>query len=861
METTLGVFLHDIGKFMQRAHGSVKNMSPKVRQLESVILPVRGGNYTHKHALWSEQFFQWMDDEGLSFPDGINRQQVRDVAVFHHNPTVNGEAGAMGWLCAEADRLSSGLERKAKDEGAEAAGGHGAWDQFIKTALHCPYNAVDLGLGNEEPSVVPLGVLEPGGAIAPVKKAAVESYQEQYQELWKKFAEEFRGVIQTQNAEVFCEGVLSLSERYLFAIPSSTVDQPDISLHDHHRVAAAIAAAAYGWHAETGTLDDAKAIQDRDAKKYRFLVGDLSGIQSTLFQLANEQVKGLNRILRARSFLFGMTVEAAALHCRRELGLPVFSVVQNAGGRLLMLVPATRGMDGKIEQIRRTIEAWIYGRYYGGLSLNLSLSGSFAGKDFLNGRFTSVMEMTGLAAEEGKQRAFSTCADPVHRQADYTNGRCSACGVRPATEVERQDEAEVWRCAACNDEAQFGRKLPRIRALGWMVQGQTREAIPFFGGLFLEGLEEARTPASRFISLSRIYAGGETAPGAAALRFLPNYVPRVRGVDLERYRDLLEPAERDGVAVGDTKTFEMLGLDALERDEEGAWRGEPLLGVLKADVDRLGAVFGEGIQEPVMSRFAAISRMTDFFFTGRLWNLLERDFPDTYTVYSGGDDLLLIGPWIQMPSLAIRLAEEFRQWTGKNPNITISAGLELMKASQPVNLAVGGAEERLERAKDGGRNRVCAFSEDALKWEAFSTQLTQGDPLHGYLRDGTLPLSFVYKILHFAEERKRAETVFDLGSANWRTRYGYQIARQFPKRAETVFDLGSANWRARYGYQIARQFPKREEAGTRAVIQHVNGLLGLNGDLQSTQGEAKYVPPRAAITMAVYRNRKSRGKE
>jgi CRISPR-associated protein Csm1 len=834
METTLGVFLHDIGKFMQRAHGSVKNLSPKVKELDSVLLPVFRGNYTHKHALWSEQFFQWMEDEGLSFPEGINRQQVRDVAVFHHNPTVNGEAGALGWLCAEADRLSSGMERKQKDEDAEATGGKGAWDQFIKTALLCPYNSVDLGLGRFEPHVVPLGVLEPGTGILPVKKAQVECYQDQYHDLWKRFSEEFRALIQTQNAEVFCEGLLSISERYLFAIPSSTMDQPDISLHDHHRVAAAIAAAAYGWHAANGTLDDVKAIRDRGANKFRFLVGDLSGIQSTLFQLANEQVKGLNRILRARSFLFGMIAEAAALHCRRELGLPVFSIVQNAGGRLLLLVPATDDIEEKVERIRQTMEAWMYARYYGALSLNLSLSESFAGADFLDGRFTTVMEMTGVAAEEGKQRAFSTCADPVHRQADYANGRCSACGVRPATERESQAEGDVWRCAACDDEAQLGRRLPRIRALGWTVRSHSKDAIPFFGGLFLEGLDEVPTASSQFVSLSRIYAGHDTAQGAAALRFLPNYVPRVRGLDLERYRELLDPSESDGVALGDTKTFEMLGFDALERDSEGAWRGEPLLGVLKADVDRLGSVFGGGIREPAMSRFAAISRMTDFFFTGRLWNLLENSFPDTYSVYAGGDDLLLIGPWIQMPQLAATLSDDFNQWTGRNPNITISAGMELMKASQPVNRAMQGADRRLERAKNQGRNRICAFSDDALRWDVFLSQLHESEPLHGYLRDGVLPLAFVYKILHFAEERKKAET---------------------------TLDLGAANWRARFGYQIARQFPKRDEPGNQAVIQVVNGLLGLNRQLQSTQGDAIYVPPRAAITIAVYRNRKSRGKE
>ena len=58
-----------------------------------------------------------MEQEGLHFPPGINRDQVRDMAVFHQARDV----GALGWLAAEADRLSSGMDRKPCDyEAVEA---------------------------------------------------------------------------------------------------------------------------------------------------------------------------------------------------------------------------------------------------------------------------------------------------------------------------------------------------------------------------------------------------------------------------------------------------------------------------------------------------------------------------------------------------------------------------------------------------------------------------------------------------------------------------------------------------------------------------------------------------------------------
>jgi len=85
----------------------------------------------------------------------------------------------------------------------------------------------------------------------------------------------------------------ALSERYTWAIPSSTVDLPDISLHDHNRTVAAIATCLHAWHSAHGSLHDEAAIRDRSQPKFRLLAGDLSGIQRTLFKLAQQQVKGV----------------------------------------------------------------------------------------------------------------------------------------------------------------------------------------------------------------------------------------------------------------------------------------------------------------------------------------------------------------------------------------------------------------------------------------------------------------------------------------------------------------------------------------------------------------------------------------
>ncbi len=193
LETALGGMLQDIGKFMQRAHGTVDRISPIVRNRESAVLPTDGrGGYTHKHVLWTEEFFQWMEDEGLQFPPGINPIQVRNMAVFHHKPEAH---GPLGWLAAEADRLSSGMDRKPRDsETAEVEAEPKGWNAFIKTPLRSIFNAANLGLGDPPKYQQPLAELLPDERLLPKPQVDSGDYQTVYLDLWNRFTTAFKAL-------------------------------------------------------------------------------------------------------------------------------------------------------------------------------------------------------------------------------------------------------------------------------------------------------------------------------------------------------------------------------------------------------------------------------------------------------------------------------------------------------------------------------------------------------------------------------------------------------------------------------------------------------------------------------------------
>jgi CRISPR-associated protein Csm1 len=312
-----------------------------------------------------------------------------------------------------------------------------------------------------------------------------------------------------------------------------------------------------------------------------------------------------------------------------------------------------------------------------------------------------------------------------------------------------------------------------------------------------------------------------------ALRYTAHYVPRLSAAEQEKlaYQRALSQEGRQ-TEPGDIKTFEHIALDALEAEQDTLY-GEDLLGIIKADVDRLGAIFSMGVQQPCLGLIAGLSRMMDFFFTARLPQILQEvpEFHSTYVVYAGGDDLLLIGPWRQSLKLLHELRQEFQRYVG-TPQITISAAMELAHPDEPLNRSVRGAEERLERAKNQGKNRVCAISAEAFAWDEFETQLKHSEDLVEYIRSGCLSRSFVYKMLAFDRDRMAC--------------------------MDGKVDSHAASWRARWGYHVKRNLDTKTPENLE-LLGFLNSLFGLNQEFVQA---IKTPSARTAITVALYRNRK-----
>ncbi|GGG15790.1 type III-A CRISPR-associated protein Cas10/Csm1 [Caldovatus sediminis] len=782
LEAALAGLLHDIGKLAQRAHPDEAALRAAYGGdpggTESAILPLRDGRYTHRHALWSDFAIREAEREGLRWPKEVNGARLGAVAVRHHAPRHDDPSD---WILAEADRLASGLERKERDEAEEAHGG-----TFRERELRALLPAIAIGRG-----AVPGAMWHPAEEASPEalppQASAPKDQPRRFGLLWTAWQEGVRAFGRHGlSARRFERALLGLSERLLWAVPSSTVDQPDVSLHEHARAVAAIAAALAAWHGAKDT-NEVAAVKDRSVPKFRLAALDLSGIQKALLRLDGQ--KGASRILRARSFLMGQTVEAALELMLEKLGLPFSSVLLNAGGKAELLLPDLPDLETRLEAVRGELDRWMVAHWQGDLALVLAAGPPFAAGQFLRrGPDNAVAE--GYRQERAKLAAALDAAKlrplagwcgegglvgtgVIPAPFDPARGACASCGVRPAVIETPLDRA--WRCTVCDAACRLGQRLPKAEGFALLEpEAAAREDAPAAlpGGLRLAPWSERGAAARASFAFAREGAG-------SAVFRAPAHVPLVRDPADPRYAHAGIPEDERGAA-GELMTFAAIGAEALEM-HAGRIVGRDLLAIVKADVDFLGRVFADGLgRDRSPARVAQLSRLLDGYFAERLPWLLARRFPTTYTVYAGGDDLLLVAPWRFALPLALALREDFGAFSGGNPNLTLSAGIAFVHPRHPLALAVEEAEEALEAAKRGGRDRLGVFGR-VLSWAGLGATLDLAEALNGAVRAEHLPPTFLHRMRWFAARRRAAEAG-EARAADWNPKWRYQEAR-FLERA------------------------------------------------------------------------------
>lgn len=818
LKIAMAAFMHDMGKFagMEELGISSKDIDEYDRQLYQ---PSYKGRYSHVHAVCTAEFikrqqeFLPMELNNASWGEG---DIFTNLAASHHKPET-----VMQWIIAIADRVSSGWDRDTFENDYNT-GTH--WKDYKKTRLLPIFEQLRINELLSSDSIADYNFRYPLAEVSPANifprqlnetiSASKDSAAREYKDLYNKFSSALKNLAhRDENIALWFEHFDSLMMVYTSHIPAARTGNvvPDVSLYDHCRTTAALAAAIYRYHDQAGTLTE-EAVKSYADNKFLLINGDFRGIQNFIFSRFSESKKFRSKILRGRSFSVSLMAELAADMICRETGLPFTSVVLNAAGKFTIIAPNTPEVKKSVDDARKQINDWLIKFSYGETAINIAIHPASC-NDFVSGNFSELWDRFVRAMDQKKYFGIDMglYGGVVEGYLDsFVNqpglpAICPLCGKRPAMKNPGAFPGEESSaCALCRDHIFIGTGIVKKKSLSVLRQDANilkKEAglfEPVFGRYQITFDEIPGTdPIVNGLLLKQwnLGTGNEDIfHTRTTLKFISGYVPRYTPEDLKDDRLLSsQKSEKkilesiDQVIPGDPKTLNHIAFAAKTKVKE-KYQGIEALGVLKADVDYLGLLMACGLEAKrfTLSRLATLSRQMNYYFAVFLPDFLSSEplFQNIYTVFAGGDDLFLIGPWNRIIDLSRELSQSFADYVCHNPDIHFSAGIVLHKPGTPVDAMAKTAESALESAKSTGRNRLTLFSE-TVTWPMMAELEIIEQTFEKWLDSGWLSRVMFYRLNEFIKMAAREKQIVsekqvylkDMMCTKWRAMLVYAAER------------------------------------------------------------------------------------
>ncbi|GCD77998.1 hypothetical protein JCM31826_14800 [Thermaurantimonas aggregans] len=781
----LAALLHDIGKFFQRADPdgmkTTRLLEPEIRKLESVYCPNQGNYYSHLHVLWTAQFIK---NNNLEFTvDDLNLMRL---ACAHHKPGKIDEQ-----LIALADKLSSGMDRIKSNSINE--NDDNTQKSFKKVRLH---NVMEYVSRPDDYSGIHRFDIQPFEYNSALDASAVKELSfsndkdsftndPKYSEVWQAFSRDIKSIDTKSDLKTWIESFTYVLEKHARFIPSSTVDLPDVSLYDHLRTSAGLAISLYDY-----LIENYKSINEPNVKlpdidtPFALLIGaDLSGIQSFIYNISS---KNAAKSLKGRSFYLQWLIDNVLYCFLKKTGLYRGNVIIDSGGGFHVLAPNTAQVRQTVDELRTTINEWLFNNFGTRLFISIDYI-EITSKNLLQQEDISIPSLADKWTELHKklERHKVQRYDKMFISED-AYPKFFEPGIAPKFDdiddisgdiIEPENKIGKNRSRQSQLQIELGRQLKNSAGLIVAEDIGINSQEKFFEFDF----QCAYTKKGVLIEKrnEKYYYKGNHVENGRSLLFnatdflVPLFSERnvIKGFTF--YGGNTYPADEDG----EPKTFDELA-------GEGDFKR---LGILRMDVDNLGALFKNGFsrKKHSISRLATLSRSLDFFFKGYLNNLVGTHKSDCYILYSGGDDLFLLGKWDVILEIAEIIRNDFREYTAYNPNLSISGGIVFVKGKFPAKRFAKLAENEEKNAKSHKvsngeisleKNSLSVFG-FALNWDTEWPMVKHlYKTIYSKLMNGELNKSFISRVLTFYEYRKLTPD-----NVSWRWLLAYTFGRMIER--------------------------------------------------------------------------------
>lgn len=780
LQSTFGGLLHDTGKAVYRAGG--------------------------QRGIHSAQGYQFLHE----ILTGADWAPVLDCVRYHHASELHSVQDTLpkdspAYIIYLADNFSAAADRREIE---------GEGSSFRRDL---PLDSVFTHLNGSHPGWMMPAQPQDGSLKLPQKQHPLSASV--YADAVRKLKECLPDL---QPQPEWINSLLGLLETQLSCFPSSTFtgESPDVSLFDHAKTTAAIAACISAYTQANGITDLHKALFEQEAQfrqtdAFLLYTADFSRIQKFLYTVHTENAL---RSLRSRSFFLELLMEHYLDELLTGCGVSRANLIYSGGGHCYALLPNTPAVLQTAAQWNQRFNRWLQQQF--GTQLFLANAWTAcSGSDLTNtpaekSPYKELFRRVNRLLEQHKFHRY-TAEDlrQLNSTAAYPDGReCKVCG----TSANLKDDLCPW-CRLFVD-------------LSYKIQNKTA----FVVSRRASDADDCTLPAldggSEYLSL--------TDPASARKR-LNSDEPIVRVYT--KNAPFTGLTYSTNLYVGDYAASN--SMEELAEQSEGVRR----IAVCRMDVDNLGHAFISGFEQenekdPVkrmhyvtLSRTSALSRQMSLFFKCHINGIL--DSLHVSIVYAGGDDVFLVGAWNDVLEAAQRIQRNFTAFSCGA--LTLSAGIGIFDDHYPIRFSAEETAALEESAKHlPGKNAVALFTpERKAVRDAKGNLLVQPEQGHIYAWD-------VFRTKVLTEKVGCLQSFFGKDNAEHRNTMLYNLLALLREAENDRINL------ARYAYLLARLSPKKNAPDYKLYEQFSHNMM--DWALDAVQRHQLIT----AIYIYVYQNRK-----
>ncbi len=743
-QTTIAALLHDFGKLLHRG----------------VNIDGRA------HSISGHDFLKEI----------IKEKDILDAIKYHHYQDLKEsklDNSNLAYIIYLADNISSGADRR-EIEGGETKG-------FDKNrTLESVYNLLNNSNKKEAYKVSTIGdkIKYPSN---------IKDYLagDDYNKLIFDLKDSLLGI---DFSHEYINSLLEICEAYLSYVPSSTYlgEVSDISLYDHGKLTAAFASCILLYLKEN-KRDDFKeelyinGLSFYKEKAFAIFSCDISGIQQFIYNISS---KGALKALRARSFYLEILLENLIDEILDESGLYRSNIIYTGGGHAYLLLPNIDSIKNNISEILEKTNNKLMKLFkdrlfiahgFSECSANELMNKTGNSEDYLK----IFKNLSAQISEKKLRRYNGEKIRQLNNNAEESYEReCRICGI--SSKLKTVDDEDY--CENCISFQDISNKLIKDDAM--FIISKDKDESPSVNlfdcqgnALYLKALDILKTKEllkNQPQSIKRLYSKNKFRSGLTLSTRLW----------MGDYATLTDD--------GALKTFAELA-----KNSEGINR----IGVLRADVDDMGSAFVKGFvrnelgvdkyRYNTLSRTATLSRSLSMFFKYYINDLLKGK--NIVIVYSGGDDLFMVGAWNEVLETALDIRNAFDKYSGGT--LSLSAGFGIYDSTYPIS----------RMAKETAILEDCAKNH---KYEGKSKDSISLFGLEVYdhndykIKDRHTYNWKVFENEVLGEKSRILEELFTR-NANYGNSFLYGILELIRKTKEDTINI------ARLAYLLARQEPEK----------------------------------------------------